>query len=96
MRCVVMDLCCVRVAVVKANCHWTTEATATRILNGLQARFGHLPILLVSFNEHDLSDLQGYSGFPTGPYLADMLEWHSLEPIQWQPLPELVEAALPF
>lgn len=96
MQCAVMDLCCVRVAVVKASSRWPTEIAATNILNGLQPRFGHLPILLVSFDEPDLSDIRGYSGFPTDPYLADMVEWHSLEPINWQPLPKIVEPALPF
>jgi hypothetical protein len=72
------------------------EPHAIRLIRELQPRFGVVPILLVSFECPELSDLQGYSEFPTGPYLADLADWNSMEPVEWGPLPELVEEELPF
>lgn len=96
MQCVVMDLCCVRVAVVKVDRARLAEPLATRTLRELQPRFGILPILLVSFDSLDLQDAAGFSEFPTAPYVADLVEWNSMELIEWAPLPELVEPDLPF
>lgn len=96
MRCVVMDLCCVRVAVVKIDRACLVNPRATRTLRELQPRFGILPILLVSFERLDLQDAAGYSEFPTTPYMTDLAEWNSMEPVEWEPLPELVEPDLPF
>ena len=91
-----MDLCCVRVAVVKVERAHLVEPLATRTLMDLQPLFGFLPILLVSFDASDLLDAQGFSGFPTAPYLAELVEWNAAEPVEWGPLPELVEPELPF
>lgn len=96
MQCVVMDLCCVRVAVVKVDRARLIEPLATRTLRELQPRFGILPILLVSFEGADLQDATGFSEFPTEPYVVDLVEWNSMEPVEWAPLPELVEPDLPF
>lgn len=96
MQCVVMDLCCVRVAVVKVDRWRLVEPIATRTLMDLQPRFGILPILLVSFDHPDLLDAEGFSGFPTTPYLAELVEWNAAESVKWEPLPDLVEPELPF
>ncbi len=91
-----MDLCCVRVAVVKVDRARLIEPAATRTLNDLQPRFGVLPILLVAFDDPDLTDAEGFSHFPTAPYVAELVEWNALEPVEWVLLPEIVEAELPF
>ena len=91
-----MDLCCVRVAVVKVDRARLDDPIATRTLRELQPRFGILPILLVSFKSVKLDDAAGFSEFPTAPYVADLVEWNSMEPVEWEPLPELVEPDLPF
>jgi 8-oxo-dGTP pyrophosphatase MutT (NUDIX family) len=96
MKCVIMDLCCVRVAVVKVDRARLVEPLATRTLRDLQPRFGVLPILLVAFSDTDLVDLHGFSEFPTAPYLDELVEWNDVEPVEWVPLPELVEPELPF
>lgn len=92
----VIDLCCVRVAVVRVAPAVLVEPHSTRMLRELQPRFGIVPILLVSFECPELSDLRGYSEFPTAAYLIDLAEWHSMEPLEWAPLPELIEEELPF
>jgi len=43
-----------------------------------------------------MSDVRGYSEFPAADYLADLLDWHSMEPIEWGPLPVPAEEELPF
>lgn len=91
-----MDLCCVRIAVVKVDRVRLIEPLATRTLRELQPRFGILPILLVSFDRTDLQDAAGFSEFPTTPYVTDLVEWNSMEPVGWESLPELVEPELPF
>ena len=96
MQCVVVDLCCVRVAVVKVAPATLAEPQATRMIRTLQPRFGCVPILLVSFECPELTDLQGYSEFPASAYLVDLAEWHSMEPLEWAALPELAEEELPF
>jgi hypothetical protein len=96
MLCAVVDLCCVRVAVVKVAPAALVEPLATRTIRELQPRFGVLPILMIAFADAELSDVQGFSEFPTAPYLADLVEWHGMEPVEWEPLPELAEEELPF
>jgi len=91
-----MDLCCVRVAVVKVDHARLLEPFATRTVRDLQPRFGILPILLVSFSDAGLLDARGFSEFPTGPYLTELIEWNEAEPVVWSPLPELIEPELPF
>lgn len=96
MQCLVIDLCCVRVAVVRVTPAVLAEPCSTRTIREIQPRFGVVPILLVSFECSHLSDLQGYSEFPASAYLADLVDWHSMEPLEWAPLPELAEEELPF
>jgi len=96
MQCAVIDLCCVRIAVVRVPPLMLVDPLATRTIRDLQPRFGVVPILLVSFDQVDLGDIQGFSEFPTAPYLIDLVEWNSMEPIEWHPLPPLIEEELPF
>lgn len=96
MQCAVIDLCCVRVAVVKVAPAALVVPLATQTLRDLQPRFGVLPILLVAFSSSDLSDAQGFSEFPTAPYLADLVEWNGMEPVEWGALPVAAEEELPF
>lgn len=96
MQCAVMDLCCVRVAVVRVARDRLIEPFATSALNELQPRFEVLPILLVSFSAPDLVDVRGFSHFPTAPYVEELVEWNSLESVEWVPVPDLVEQELPF
>lgn len=96
MRCVVIDLCCVRIAVVQVAPASLVEPLSTRTIRELQPRFGVVPLLLVSFDESDMSDVRGFSEFPAADYVADLLDWHGMEPIEWGPLPELAEDELPF
>lgn len=96
MRCVVIDLCCVRVAVVQVAPALLAEPLSIKTIRELQPRFGVVPLLLVSFDDPGMSDIQGYSEFPTAEYVADLLDWHGMEPIEWGPLPVVVEDELPF
>ena len=96
MQCLVMDLCCVRVAVVKVAPKLLVEPQSIRVIRELQPRFGVVPILLVAFDEPDLDDVRGYSDFPTAGYLADLVEWNSMEPLEWTALPAPLEEELPF
>lgn len=96
MRCVVIDLCCVRIAVVQVAPALLAEPQSTRTIRELQPRFGVVPLLLVSFDAPDMSDVRGYSEFPAADYVADLLDWHGIEPIEWETLPEPVEEELPF
>lgn len=91
-----MDLCCVRIAVVRVARPSLEEPLAGRTIRELQRRFGVVPILLVAFEGPDLGDVRGYSEFPTAAYLAELVEWNGMEPIEWAPLPELAEEELPF
>jgi hypothetical protein len=52
--------------------------------------------MLVAFDAHNLSDIQAFSEFPTSAYLADLVEWHRLEPVEWKQLPPLRVPELPF
>lgn len=96
MQCAVIDLCCVRVAVVRVARDRLIEPFATRALNELQPRFGVLPILLVSFSAPSLMDVRGFSYFPTAPYVEELVEWNSFEAVEWVSVPDLVEQKLPF
>lgn len=96
MLCTVVDLCCVRVAVVKVEPAKLLGPTATREVRSLQPRFGLLPIMLVAFHDPTLLDARAFAEFPVSDYLADLIDWNSMEPVEWGPLPELVEEDLPF
>lgn len=96
MQCVVIDLCCVRIAVIRVAPALLVEPQSTRTIRELQPRFGVVPLLLASFEDPDMSDVRGYSEFPAADYLADLLDWHSMEPIEWGPLPVPAEEELPF
>lgn len=96
MLCTVVDLCCVRVAVVKVEPEKLLEPAATLEVRALQPRFGVLPIMLVAFRDPALLDAQAFAEFPASAYLADLIEWNSMEPVEWGPLPDLVEEDLPF
>ncbi len=96
MLCTVVDLCCVRVAVVKVALEMLAEPWAMREARALQPRFGVLPIMLVAFEDFALLDAQAFAEFPVSGYLADLIYWNSMEPVNWEPLPELEEEELPF
>ncbi|WP_305821352.1 hypothetical protein [Massilia brevitalea] len=96
MLCTVVDLCCVRVAVVRVSFEKLAEPTATREVRALQPRFGVLPIMLVAFEDFALLDAEAFAEFPVSGCLADLVDWNSMEPVEWGPLPELVEEELPF
>lgn len=96
MLCAVVDLCCVRVVVVRVERTVLLEQRGLRVARDLQPRFGLLPIMLVSFDGPHMENAECFSEWPTSPYLAELVEWNSLEPVEWLPLPELVEPELPF
>lgn len=96
MLCAVVDLCCVRVAVVKVALGVLAEPLARREVRALQPRFGVLPIMLVAFKDFALLDAQAFAEFPVSDYLADLVDWNSMEPVEWEALPELAEEELPF
>lgn len=96
MLCTVVDLCCVRVAAVKVALEVLAEPLATREVRALQPRFGVLPIMLVAFEDFALLDAQAFAEFPVFGYLADLVDWNSMEPVEWKALPELAEEELPF
>ena len=96
MQYAVLDLCCVRVAVVRVERAHLIEPAATKKLCELQRRFGILPILLVAFSDPALKDVQGFSHFPTAPYVEELVQWNLLEPVAWAPLPPLLEPEGPF
>jgi hypothetical protein len=92
----IIDLCCVRIAVVKVERLALVEPESTKTIRKLQPHFGLVPIMLVAFDAHNLSDIQAFSEFPTSAYLADLVEWHRLEPVEWKQLPPLRVPELPF
>ncbi|HBI70688.1 MAG TPA: hypothetical protein DDZ22_17290 [Massilia sp.] len=96
MLCTVVDLCCVRVAVVRVPLEKLIDPVATREVRALQPRFGVLPIMLVAFEDFALLDAQAFAEFPVSGYLADLIDWNSMEPVEWGSLPELAEEELPF
>lgn len=96
MLCTVVDLCCVRVAVVKVALEKLAKPWATRELRALQPRFGVLPIMLIAFEDSALLNAQAFAEFPVSGYLSDLVDWNSMEPVEWGPLPELAEEELPF
>lgn len=96
MLCAVVDLCCVRVAVVKISPEKLDEPMATREVRALQPRFGVVPIMLLASEDPALLDARAFAEFPVSGYLADLIDWNSMEPVEWGPLPDLVEEELPF
>lgn len=96
MRWSLMDLCCVRIAVVRVNRLPPCKRTGVALIRELQPRFGVVPIMLVMATTDDLADVQSFSEFATEPYLSDLVEWNEFEPVEWKPLPVYIEPELPF
>ena len=91
-----MDLCCVRIAVVRIDRLPPCKRTGVALIRELQPRFGGTPIMLVAATDDGLTDVMCFSEFAIEPYLSELVEWNGLEPIEWESLPIFVEPDLPF
>jgi hypothetical protein len=93
MQSAIVDLCCVRIAVVLVDRDDIEPTTAPKLIRKLQPRFGGLPILLVYKPDTSWDGARAYSDFPTDSYFAALILNDDTE---WGPLPPEPEEELPF